>query len=416
MNIAGNKDLIRAVLSWPSCVLAFISLVCNSFVFKAALDKIKTLKRQHKQQDNDVTVFSMIACLTLSGSGYNILWMIEQLPAMIYPSYENHDAKYQDPGCAIIGVFIQIIATLDPMWHSLIAFSLVYLLCKKNISCLKNKEVYYITIILVTSIIAALVLIPFGSYGGFFNYEHNGEEFNYECWIKGNFEWIWISMVLIAWIAHFIVLIIVMCYYCWNRYWSSNNGTNYRDYNSLYSDVNPVHMGHLFNRLWPWLLLFTLTRLPTLVVRVFEFTKGYQTHPDRLWMVFVHNMSDASFGVGNIIVWCCNRRLDKTIENEADNNHGGSNSNNPNPGVLLNVHNNDYHRKTKTTQSTHAADTQTHSQQPRWSGHSVPPPPPPPPASIPDRDFTKTPTITMASTSGVDICRSLNSNSVANST
>ena len=89
----------------------------------------------------------------------------------------------------------------------------------------------------------------------------------------------------------------------------------------MMSEIGPIHIEYLFERLWPWLLLFTLTRLPTLLVRVWEFTQGHGTHSERLWIAFFHDMSDASFGVGNAIVWCCNRRLDKKIENARNNDY-----------------------------------------------------------------------------------------------
>ena len=169
---SSKNQVVSIFLAWPSCILAFVSLLCNLYVCREARYKIRGIQKTHKQQPNDIIVFKLIAGLTLSGSTYSILWMIEQFPALLctLPHEFCHHHHYDALTCKIVGICTQISATLDPLWHSLIAFSLAYLICNNNILFLQNKAKWYIAIIIIVA--AGLSVVPrMSDYGGFYNYK-----------------------------------------------------------------------------------------------------------------------------------------------------------------------------------------------------------------------------------------------------
>ena len=340
-----TPESIRLSLALPSFMLALASFICNIIVARKSHDAAQS----RANEKTDIAVFKMIFWLAVSGISYNIVWMAQEAPSVL--SMHHYNAGV----CVLIGFATQFTATVDLMWHFLMAGSLLCLICFSNLEFMHNMSSKYLCYICISALVISVIPMIFDKYNGFYNYKDYSHKYtpkyNYECWTNGNFEYIWIVMAIIAWLLHLLVFAASFYDYCctyksdaimeredqartqqceleMQKFFSTSGGPGGDDNNHNTQDMDePITnedldaaisrkvCKYLFHRLWPWLLLFTITRSATWFARIYEFV--IHEYWNRSYtMVLMHNLADGSFGIGNLIIWCCNMRVQAQIDHE----------------------------------------------------------------------------------------------------
>lgn len=235
---------------------------------------------------------------------YDIAYSFNYAPNI----FSNHPCyEYAPTECTAVGFSNQFLALMSPLFHMLIAISLLYLLFGYKLDNIIHYRYYIFIFILFFSLFIAIIPLFFPNnknhYQTFNNYQNKTNTvFDCECWIKDSilqFVLLFVP-IIISLCLHYLTLIILCVK--WKQAWK-------------YAFKFKI----LIQKLIPWVIIFSLLLMFPIIYRVWTFINSFENNSRAknykipLFFVFLHHWSRASVGIGNGIVWYYNRRSDKSL-------------------------------------------------------------------------------------------------------
>ena len=239
-------------------------------------------------------------------------------------------------------------------------------ICKQSCSCSIFDDcccvLSFVLCFLISVGIATIPLfVPFDdwTYGDFFNYTDTyNNTYSCECWILGGFEYFWIILVIAGWVLHCVVLLIswyrfggcniISCLYCTcfvKHKKFKNSRSSYRYGYSGISDNVSIIEDDVYDRtsntslntqmlqlrkdskyisylliksLQPWVICYTITRLPIIFARLWQLwvdnNNKIDTDAVNFSLMVIHNILASIIGIGNLITWICVQKVYKRFQ------------------------------------------------------------------------------------------------------
>lgn len=323
LNLMMKPSTIEFLLAVPPLIMMIFSCLGNIYVFLSTQKFKKSVIQVSgsKAKSNDYVIANLIHWVVF----VDFFWVIVFASNFI-PSAFNL-ASFSSGLCVFSGMVNEFLSFIGACWHILIAgeFFLLLIPCM-NAKCIKkcnkkdddeindndddelsssndivlqNKSIYNsicFFIIFGSLIQAVLPCALVGSndndkypYRMYYNYyDNNGNQYNEQCWLVGDWVLLWYVPNLIALLLHYIVLIIVIIKYCQTR-----------SYTNAYI--------YLIKRLLPWIIVYSVIRIIPTMFGMLALLKNQKTVP--LWLVMAHHYSLASVGILNAIAWFLTTRV-----------------------------------------------------------------------------------------------------------
>mmetsp|Transcript_70996 Transcript_70996/g.87100 ORF Transcript_70996/g.87100 Transcript_70996/m.87100 type:complete len:362 (-) Transcript_70996:33-1118(-) len=325
-----NDDWKRALLIYPTTILALLSFIASLYVFISAFhfktklinNQIINFKKIGKKIDptndirltNDYTVTDIIMWMSLFELIFDTWLLFNYLAQTISDTYH-----YSEYVCRLLGIFGNFGGLSSPLWHLIMAWNLFYLLTNKSrndyfnydkFSLIKQKPTL-ISLLLIFTISGTIVPIIGRAFGEFNNSQHYNE---WECWIyKKGYQLIVLIPIIVSVLFNYIVLIIAYIRY-----------VKTKSYTFAYK--------LLIKRLIVWIVVFSILRsIPTFVrlMGIFHLTDDIP-----FILIAAHHYCFALWGFGNGLVWWINRNCVDTsrLTPQYSQTLVYSNSNNNNNG------------------------------------------------------------------------------------
>ena len=357
------KVLNRILLSWLPTGLSVVSALSDLSLIVLVCAKIRDLKTEAaqagKDTSRDVIIAKMIGLLAVADIVFNMIRLCNQMPSILYSIYVTNTQCLSDVACEVVAFLDQISSVFDTLAQLVLAFAFLHLLLQSPVPKIENKRkllnfckhscsyscsifnngccvlsfVFCFLISIGIATIPLFVPVDDWTYGEFFNYTDTyNNTYSCQCWILGGFEYFWIISVIAGWVLHCVVLLIschkfprdrrniVSCLNCTccKKYKKFKKSTSF-NIQMLNSRKNSKDASYLLRKsLQPWVICYTITRLPIIFARLWQLwvdnDNTMDTDTVNFSLMVIHNIFASAIGIGNLITWICVQKVYKRFK------------------------------------------------------------------------------------------------------
>ena len=362
------KEIInRILLSWIPSALSIVSTVCDLTLILRVCRQIRDLRidaiSEKKDTSRNIIIAKMIIVLAVSDVVYNMIRTLNQMPSILYSTYVTNTQCFSGNVCQALAFLDQFSTVFDTLAQLVLAFAFLQLLLQTPVpknshsctclycslfqnSCCILSFIFCLLLSIGIACIPLYIHIDNWNYSQFFNYTDTFENtYSCQCWILGGFEYFWIILVIAAWVLHCIVLIVSCCKFGWYNWAYNCNCTCRRRYKRFRESSGSTSLntkilkyqklqklqklqqfsGLLRQSLQPWVICYTITRLPIIFVRFWQLQIDFDNNNNNnnsnsdvvnFSFMVIHNIFASIIGIGNLITYLCVRKIEKKIYQE----------------------------------------------------------------------------------------------------
>ena len=301
-----HQNWIEDGFVYPTLGLSVISIFCNFYVIRSTLRyqiRLQIKFGRAGSYTHDYIVYSLIFWMSVIDTFYALATIVS----------DGTHWTHTSPFCVAVGFFTQLIDMYSSLWKLFITLYFFYLLIidiKQQIPAQlqyesqtqkhNRNDCIFSTIhliIIMLSLLGALLPLFWSQnnfkkyYGMLYNYtSKNNEHYAAECWLKGDFQFIFYGVLFVTILCDFIVLLLAI----------------YK-YNQTKSYTNAYLL--LIKRLSAWVFVFWIVRIIPFIDRVFGLYYGENKWNPPIWLALGHNYMTASLGIANGLVWYFNKNI-----------------------------------------------------------------------------------------------------------